>query len=905
VSDDLRPDPDALLRIVEKEREGKGKLKVFFGMAAGVGKTYSMLKEARQKQVEGVDVAIGYLESHLRKETEELATVFETVPRMRLDYRGRVLEEMDLDAVLARRPALVLVDELAHTNVPGARNEKRYQDVLEIIRRGIDVFTTVNVQHLESFADTVEEIAGIGVHERIPDSIFDSADQVVLIDISPEELLKRLAEGKVYLGNAAQSAMENFFKKSTLTALREMSLRYTALLVDHQLASYAQQAGGEVPAKSGERLLVAISPSPNSAHLIRWTRQRAYSLKAEWTALFIETGQPLSDAAQESLRKNMNLARQLGAAVVSIPAEDVAETVLRYAQTNNVSQIVLGKSGLRSRFFAKRSVTDRILARSGDIDVTVVQEKGMTVVHAPRRLGEALRSQSGKLSLSLALVAAVTIINLLALPEVGYHTVSILYLLSVIAIAFFATRTAVIVCAALSALLWDYFFIPPRFTFAISKLEDVLMIILYFVTAAALAFLMTRLRTNQRMLAVRERRVTLLYNFSQNLSLLHSIPEIAKTSLERISKYFGAECILFLRESETTIERAVRSLASVEIDDKEFGVAQWCFANKTPCGKYTDTLAFARYHYIPLLTPDSTVGVIGIRSPEGQAWPHDQDQFLQTLGRNLSLSIERELLADENRKNLMARESERLGRVLLNTISHELRTPLTTIKGSVTALFDPSTVEDRDARSALLAETLTATDRLNSIVENLLSMTRLESGMLRLKKSSNDVFDLVSVVADAMRRQSRDHPLSIRVDEDVPLVSLDFILMTQVLTNILVNTTRHTPAGTPVEISVERKGRGVRITVADAGPGVAPEELPHVFDRFFRGKNAASGGVGLGLSICKGIVEAHGGKITAYLNRKGGLSIAIFLPDSVVEEQTGDRPDGVAPQGVAEELDAT
>ncbi len=893
MADDFRPDPDVLLRAVEKEREGRGKLKVFFGMAAGVGKTYSMLKEARQKQVEGVDVVIGYLESHQRKETEELATVFETVPRMSVDYRGRVLEEMDLDAVLKRKPALALVDELAHTNVPGVRNEKRYQDVLELIAKGIDVFTTVNVQHLESFADTVEEIAGIAVHERIPDSVFDAADQVVLIDISPEELLKRLAEGKVYLGDAARSALENFFKKSTLTALREMSLRYTALLVDHQLASFAQASGRESPAKSGERLLVAISPSPNSAHLIRWTRQRAFSLKAEWTALFIETGLPLSEAAQESLRKNMNLARQLGAAVVSIPAEDVAGTVLRFARTNNVSQIVLGKSGLstRSRPFARRSVTDRILAGSGDIDVAVVQEKGMTVVHTPPRLAMVLKSQSATFSLSLLLVAAVTIINLLALPEVGYHTVSILYLLSVIAIAFFATRAAVIACAALSAVLWDYFFIPPRFTFAIGKLEDALMIILYFVTAAALAFLMTRLRTNQRMLAVRERRVTLLYNFSLSLSHLHSIPEIVQASLERISKYFEAECILFLRDSEATIERAVRSLGVVEIDDKEFGVAQWCFANRTPCGKYTDTLTFARYHYIPLLTPDSTIGVLGICMPEGRAWPHDQDQFLQTLGRNLSLSIERELLADENRKNLMARESERLGRVLLNTISHELRTPLTTIKGSVTALMDSSTAEDRDARSALLAETLTGTDRLNSIVENLLSMTRLESGMLHLKKSSNDIFDLVSVVADAMRRQSRDHPLSIRVDEDVPLVSLDFILMTQVLTNILINTTRHTPPGTPVEISVERKGRGVRITVADAGPGVAPEELPHLFDRFFRGSKAASGGVGLGLSICKGIVEAHGGKITAYLNRKGGLSVSIFLPDSVVEMPAEGAPE--------------
>ncbi len=330
--------------------------------------------------------------------------------------------------------------------------------------------------------------------------------------------------------------MENFFKKSTLTALREMSLRHTALLVDHQLASYAREGGRESPAKSGDRLLVAISPSPNSAHLIRWTRQRAFNLKAEWTALFVETGNPLSETAQESLRKNMNLARQLGAAVVSIPSEDVADTVLRFARTNNVSQIVLGKSGLstHARLFAKRSVTDRILAASGDIDVAVVQEKGTTVVHRPTSVAAAAKSQAGTFSLSVLLVAAVTVINLLALPVVGYHSVSILYLLSVIATAFFASRAAVMVCAALSAVLWDYFFIPPRFTFVISKLEDVLMFFLYFVTAAALAFLMSRLRSNQRMLAVRERRVTLLYNFSQELSITRSIPEIVQKSLGHI-----------------------------------------------------------------------------------------------------------------------------------------------------------------------------------------------------------------------------------------------------------------------------------------------------------------------------------------------------------------------------------
>ncbi len=472
-----RPDPDALLRAVEREHTGKGKLKIFFGMAAGVGKTYAMLQEGRQKREEGVSVVIGYLESHQRKETDELASGFEVVPRMTLEYRGKHLPEMDLDAILARAPGLALVDELAHTNAPGARNRKRYQDVLELIERGIDVLTTVNVQHLEGFADTVEEITGITIAERIPDSIFDVADQVVLIDLSPEELLKRLAEGKVYLGDRAQAAVENFFKKSTLTALREMALRHTALLVTHQLADYALESSEKAAAISGDRLLVAVSPSPNSAHLIRWTRQRAFNLKAEWTALYVETGSPFGDAERESLRKNMNLARQLGATMVSIPSDNVALAIIQFARTNAITEIVLGKSGLvgRSSLRRRRAITEQIMKMSGDIDVAVVQERGAALSRPRVRLTSYLRPERASLAKMVVVVAAVTCISLLALPVIGYRSVSILYLLAVIALAFTSNRLAVIIAAALSALLWDYFFLPPRFTFLIMKLEDILM----------------------------------------------------------------------------------------------------------------------------------------------------------------------------------------------------------------------------------------------------------------------------------------------------------------------------------------------------------------------------------------------------------------------------------------------
>jgi two-component system sensor histidine kinase KdpD len=535
----------------------------------------------------------------------------------------------------------------------------------------------------------------------------------------------------------------------------------------------------------------------------------------------------------------------------------------------------------RAPFLRRRTIAEQIMKMSGDIDVAVVQEKGASLGRPRMRLSSYMRAERASIAKMILVIAAVTGVNLLALPVIGYRSASILYLLGVIALAFFTNRLAVLCAAAISALLWDYFFLPPRFTFLITKLEDLLMFLLYFVTAAALAFLMSRLRLNQRMLGDRARRMSLLLDFSQSLSRQTSFDGIVAAGLEYVSRYLEVEAIAFLPESGGGLQRVPHSLGQIEVDEKEQGVARWCFDSRTPCGKYTDTLHMALYHYIPLITASAVVGVLGVRLLKDAAWLPDQESSLQMLGRTLSLAIEREKLSEENSKNLMARESERLSRVLLNTVSHELRTPLTTIKGSITALMDSVTGNDPEARATLLSETLTAVDRLNAIVENLLSMSRLESGMLRLKRSPTDLMDLASVVADSARRQSSEHPLTISIEDDIPLVSLDFILMVQVLANLLGNVASHTPSGTAVQLSIEKAGDGISITVADQGPGVEREELPHLFETFFRGKKAATGGVGLGLPICKGIVEAHGGSIAAFINRKGGLSVNITLPKSI------------------------
>jgi two-component system sensor histidine kinase KdpD len=411
------------------------------------------------------------------------------------------------------------------------------------------------------------------------------------------------------------------------------------------------------------------------------------------------------------------------------------------------------------------------------------------------------------------------------------------------------------------------------------------MFVMYFTAAAVIAFLMSKIRTHERLLSVREKRVSTLYNFSQALAKKQSLDEITATSLEHVSRYFEANTVIFLRNDSNDLDRKANSLVDLQIDDKEFSVARWCWSSRNPCGKYTDSLSSARFHYIPLLTPDSAVGVLGIQLEEGKVWMPDQEELLQALVRNLSLSVERMQLARINQRNLMVRESERLSRILLRSISHELRTPLTTIKGSITALMDGLLGDDREARNTLLSETLIAADKLNSTFENLLSMNRLESGMLKLKRTEADVDDLVSVVVNSLKQETKDHPLSTDVDGANQPVSIDFVLMVQVLTNLVQNCVNHTPPGTAIDLLARENGRDFKLTVSDRGPGVSPDELPHVFDMFFRGKNAVKHGVGLGLSICKGIVEAHGGSIAASLNRHGGLTIDIALPDCVVADK--------------------
>ena len=882
-TEDNRPDPDALLAVIKQEetQQKRGKLKIFFGMAAGVGKTYSMLETAQELKKEGIDVVVGYVETHGRVETERLLEGLPVIPRKQLEYRGATLEEMDLDALLARRPGLALVDELAHTNVPGARHPKRYQDVLELLDAGIDVYTTINVQHLESRADTVRQITGITVHETVPDSIVEQATEIELIDLAPEELLKRLAEGKVYTGERAEQAVHHFFRQGNLTALREMALRLTAERVDHQLQDYMQVKHIAGPWKSGERLMVALSPSPLSERLVRWTRRMAYNLDAPWIAVYVETSHTLSEREKLTLIQVTSLARELGAEVITTSDENVPRALLRIATQRNVTQIVVGKParGFVQRYLGSTQMVNRLVRDSGNIDIYVVT--GDKSKAEPSRPLAALREERGvwkQYLLALGVVGLTTVINLLMLPWVGYRAASLVYLCVVAILALFIDRWPVLLAAAVSAVLWNFLFIPPRFTFFIYALEDILTFFMYFLVALTTGTLTARLRAQEKAVRSREERATAMYALAREVASAVTMDDVLQTAVKQIGQAFNAEVAFLLVDASGHLSNKTHVCSTLIISEKDFGVAQLALEKGKITGRHTDTLPMAGAQFLPLRAPNGLVGVMGIRMRENQRPSLDQQMLLETFARQIALAIERERLEEATEHTRVVVESERLYKTLLNSVSHELRTPIATVTGAASSLLDPKTGENPQARATLIQEIQTAADRLNRVVENLLDMTRLDSGRLKLNLEWCDVGDLISVVTNRIKGNLTKHELIVDVAPDLPLIRVDFVLMEQALVNLLHNAAVHTPAGTRVRLIARVDGKDLLIIVADRGPGLPQDDLERVFDKFYRAPGAAPGGTGLGLSITKGLVEAQGGTIRAENRANGGARFIIRLP---------------------------
>jgi two-component system, OmpR family, sensor histidine kinase KdpD len=874
----IRPDPDTLLRQMkmEEERRRKGRLKIFFGMCAGVGKTYDMLLAAHDARSKGIDAVIGYVETHGRTETEALVARIPIVPRKQVEYRGTMFTEMDLDAILERHPKLVLVDELAHTNIPGSRHLKRYQDVLEILENGIDVYTTLNVQHLESRADTVAQITGSVMRETVPDSIFEQADDVAIVDIPPGELLKRLAEGKVYSGERSAQAIQNFFKIGHLTALREMSLRLTAERVDHQLRDYMRTERIDGPWKSGQRIIVGISPSPQSIRLIRWARRMAYTMDATWVAVYVETSAKVSAAAREQLDHNLKLARELGAEIVATADQDIVAALLRVARQQNASQILIGKASARWRFFGE-TILDRLIDRSGDLDVYVVggddEEQGRRRITLPRPTSGITQYI---LSAAAILLSAAIIFPIRDL--VGYQAVSFILLFIVSLLPLRMGYGPVLLAAGLGAVVWDFFFIPPIFTFSVGRLEDRLMLVFYFIVAIVTGFLSARSRAQERTVRSRESSAIALYTLTKDLAVATTQAEVVRAAVQNLRRFFSADTAIYLGDADGDMAKAVHAESSFLPDEKEFAVAAWSYWNEKKAGKGTDTLPAAAATYYPMSGPRYPLGVIGVRIPGNNPLPVEQDTLLENFIKQIASTLDREMLHEVTNKAIVVQESERLYRTLFNSISHELRTPIATIMGSSESLLHGGEAAQDPMLHELVYDIHLAAERLNRLVGNLLNMTRIESGLIKPALDWSDLHDLVSGALRNLEHEFHGRRISVNIAPDVPLVRLDFGLIQQAMVNILHNISEYTPSGSPAEIEAKCSDGSCTIEITDHGPGLPAESLGKIFGKFYRVPGSKAGGTGLGLSIARGFVEAHHGTIEAQNIPEGGLRVIIRLP---------------------------
>jgi two-component system, OmpR family, sensor histidine kinase KdpD len=862
MSEPERPDPDEILARMKRDETAaaRGKLKIFFGMSPGVGKTYAMLQAAQQKLQQGCEVVVGIVETHGRKETEALLEGMPIMPRTQLEYRGTKLEEMDLDAILTWHPGLAVVDELAHTNAPGSRHPKRYQDVLELLDAGIDVYTTLNVQHVASRSDTVRQISGVTVSETVPDSVLDLADEMVLIDLTPEQLRTRLAEGKVYLGERAEWAAQNFFRESNLTALREMALRLVAEHVDRDLRDIMSEQKIAGPWKSGDRLLVAVSASPYSERLIRYTRRLAASMEASWIVANIERPRPLSQEEQSRLTRYLALARQLGAEVVSTPGRDIGETLLRIARQHNVTQIVIGKPlGARWASLWKRDPLRWLMRHSGNIDIHMIPSDETSRPRAESLEERLARAPWADFGIAIGIAAGVTAVSLAIFDYTGYWAVALFYLLAVVFAATRLRRWPTLFLAALSALLWDFLFIPPRFTFYISQFHDFMMFGAYFVIALVIGHLATQLREREQSERRREERATALYRLTRTLAASRNLDEALPKVLLLIRNSFQADAAVLLCD-EAGLSRHPASTFAPSTKDES--VASWAFQKKQSAGRSTDTLPDADALHLPLVTGDRAEGVLTVRLAAPPTL--EQRELLEAFAAQLALFVNKERALQESREAQVAGQSQKLQKTLFDSVSHELKTPLAAMSA---ALQQPQ--PDR-------TELQQAVGRLTRTVDHLLDATRLESGLLQPVREWCDPGELLREAVGLAGL--KEQVVKIRVAKDLPAVFVDAHLIEQALAALLSNAAAHGLSNQPIDASVARDDSTLVFSVADQGPGLGPGEENKVFEKFYRGPGTPAGGLGLGLSIARQLVEAHSGQIVAQNRAEGGSRFSIRLP---------------------------
>jgi two-component system sensor histidine kinase KdpD len=878
-----RPSPDALL---EKARaETRGRLKIFLGAAPGVGKTYEMLVSGHAKIADGVDVVVGVVETHGRMETKALLDGFEIVPRVQMDYKGRLLEEMDLDAILARGPGLVLVDELAHTNAEGSRHPKRYLDVKELLDRGIDVYSTLNIQHVESLNDVVSQITRIRVRETVPDSVIDMADDVEIIDLTPDDLIKRLHDGKVYVTKTAEKALTNYFTPGNLTALRELALRRTAQRVDDQLLIHMQAHSISGPWAAGERVLVSVDHHASSASLVRYAARMASRLRAPWVAVNVETNRSinLTEAQRDTIASTLRLAEQLGGEAITVPGRETSEELMRYAAANNVTHIVSGAPKQPAwREWLHPSTASLLIRKAGDISVHVIS--GAAQRETPRRSVKAAAPALDVRAylLATAYVAIALAVGIVLDQVLDVRNLALVFLMAVLTSAVLHGLRPALYSCILGAFSFNFFFLRPRYTLTINDPDSVLALF-FFLGVAIIASNLTA--TVQRQAAAarqRARKTEDLYLFSKKLAGTGTLDDVLWATAFQLASMLKVRVVLLLPEDGTIAVKAGYPPDDT-LDDADIAAASWAWEHNHPAGRGADTLPGAKRLYVPLRTGRTAVGVIGLDGDrrDGPLLTPEQQRLLDALADQAALAIERIQLVAAMDQATLAAEADRLRSALLTSISHDLKTPLAAVLGASTTLRDYFAPMSEEDRKDLLSTIVDESERLNRFIANLLDMTRIESGAMEPNYALHDIGD---VVGSALRRGAKilgGHAVNVRIPEDLPVVRVDPVLFEQVFFNLLDNAAKYAPEGSTIDITGWTGTDAIVVQVADAGPGIPPGDLDRIFDTFYRVRKGdqVRAGTGLGLSICRGFIEAMGGTITAG-NRtdRTGAVFTIRLP---------------------------
>ncbi|MHC2000270.1 DUF4118 domain-containing protein [Methylobacterium sp. CM6241] len=884
-----RPSPDALLAAVRREEGHRGRLKVFIGAAPGVGKTYEMLTVGRARLKAGTDVVVGVVETHGRSETETLVEGFEVMARHSIAYHGTMLDEMDLDALLLRRPALALVDELAHTNAPGSRHPKRYQDVEELLDAGIDVYTTLNIQHVESLNDVVAQITRIRVRETVPDGVLDRADDIEVVDLSPDDLIQRLRDGKVYVKGNAERALKHYFSRGNLTALRELALRRTADRVDDELLSHMRANAIAGPWGAGERVLVCISEDPRSAGLVRHAKRLADRLHAPWTAITVEGPRTLSldEAARDRIADTLRLADRLGGDAVTIPGgRRVADDILAYARSANVNHIILGKAD-RSPLFElfHGSVVHDIVRRSGTISIHVIAGEAIEAGPVPPKTvatAPAVRAFSpGHYVLALTATALGLGLALVLQPYLGVENADLILLTAVVAVAVrlgLGPSLAAVLAASLS---YNFFFLPPVYTLTIADPTNVAAFLLFTVVAVVVSNLASQTRREARVSQGRARATERLYGFSRKLAGCGTLDDVLWATSAQIAAMLKVRVVLLLPENDVVSVRAGFPPED-RLDAADFGAAKWAFDNERPAGRGADTLPGARRLFLPMRTGRGIVGVIGLDADRiGPILTPEERRLFDTLADMAALAIERVRLVEDLDRAERAAETDRLRQALLTSISHDLRTPLASVLGAATTLRDLDGALAHEAKADLLTTVIAESERLNRFIVNLLDMTRLEAGAVAANLTLQDVAEIVDTALRRLGPILVGHRVVLDLPAGLPALRLDPVLFEQVLVNLLDNAAKYAPEESTVTVRGSAEGGWVHLAVLDEGDGLPEADVERVFDKFYRVRKGDSvrAGTGLGLAIARGFVEAMGGAMTAGNRRdRLGAIFTIVLP---------------------------